>query len=206
MPPVDVDAVCNAPTPRRATRVAAGALCVWFSIMVVLGAGLLARHLIALPAPSKANALPGYVNALRGPDEAGGWLAVHVLYAECRCSQRIVDHLATSERPWGFREIVLWVGEAAPPTALGARFDVRRVGASELARADIEGAPLLIAADPSGEVRYAGGYTSRKQGPEIEDLAILAAARGTTPRSSLPLFGCAVSERLKAHLAKLPPL
>ena len=204
MHPSDVDTIRMGVTTRRARRLAIGALCAWFSILLVLGAGLLARHLIALPGPSKENALPGYVQALRGPDESGRWLAVHVLYAECRCSQRIVDHLTTTERPGGWSEIVLWVGDAAPPPELVARFRVRRVDEAELAGGDIEGAPLLVAADPWGSIRYAGGYTTRKQGPAIEDLALLTAARRTPLSSSLPVFGCAVSERLKAHLAKLP--
>ena len=54
--------------------------------------------------------------------------------------------------------------------------------------------------DPAGVVRYAGGYTARKQGLELRDRQILGdlMASGTTPL--LPLYGCAVSKRLQAIL------
>ncbi|RYZ01280.1 MAG: hypothetical protein EOO73_36130 [Myxococcales bacterium] len=173
--------------------------------MLLVGAGLLAKHVVALPAPSTDARLSRSLGELRragGPD----WLAVHVLYAECRCSQRIVAHLTTTERPRGWQEVVLWVGQAAPEPALSRAFDVRRVSEQQLARWGVESAPLLVALGPDGRVAYAGGYTDRKQGPDIRDLRILSAAESGGALSSLPVFGCAVSERLKSALAALPAL
>jgi hypothetical protein len=129
---------------------------------------------------------------------------VHVLYSDCRCSQRVAEHLATTERPQGWSEIVLWIGDDAPPAGLAQRFDLRRATAAELASYGVESAPSMILADPAGNIRYAGGYTDRKQGPVIEDLRILTAVRRSEDVSNLPLFGCAVSARLKSDLAVLP--
>jgi hypothetical protein len=179
-------------------------LAVWFAVMVALGAGLLARHAVALPAPAASPELGASMNALRRPENRGKWLAVHVLYAQCRCSQRIVEHLLETARPHDWSELVLWVGTPAPPVALEQRFDVRRIDAAQLARYGIESAPLLVAVGPDGRVRYAGGYTERKQGPVIDDLRILQAARSTELIASLPVFGCAVSERLKRRFMALP--
>jgi hypothetical protein len=179
---------------------------VWFFVMLVLGAGLLARHLVAMPSPARHGPLEHGVASLRNEKERGAWLAVHVLYAECRCSQRIVDHLLVSPRPADFVEVVLWVGDAPPPAGLEARFDVRHVSSDELATLGIEAAPLLVAVDAAGHVRYAGGYTSRKQGPDIEDQRLLREARNQGLVEALPLFGCAVSDRLKYDLSLLPAL
>lgn len=179
------------------------AVAAWFAAMVVIGASLLAKHVVALPVPTKSAALSQSLAGLR-PPATHDWLAVHVMYAECRCSQRIVEHLVSSARPGGWREVVLWVGKAEPSPELVKRFDVKRLTASELARLGIDAAPLLVALDPNDSVRYVGGYTERKQGPAIEDLRLLADARRTSMTSSLPVFGCAVSEQLKRALSVLP--
>ncbi len=175
---------------------------VWFVVMIVLGAGLLARHVVALPSPASAKLGPE-LGALRTPTEQGRWLAVHVLYDDCRCSIRIADHLVETTRPSDWSEIVLWVG-AAPPAELDRRFDVRRVSADQLAHLGIEAAPSMVALDPSNHVVYSGGYTDRKQGPVIEERRILADARAARPIKTLPVFGCAVSRRLKTELSTLP--
>lgn len=191
-------------TPRRTRHkghVGVAAVAVWFGVMVALGAGLLARHLVAMPTPTTLGPLERGLAELRRDGERGSWLAVHALYAECRCSQRIVEHLVASARPEGFVELVLWVGDEAPPAELEARFDVRRVRPAALASLGIEGAPLLVAVDPEGRVRYVGGYTSRKQGPDIEDVRLLQDAQSGSPLDRLPLFGCAVSDRLKRDLS-----
>jgi hypothetical protein len=185
-------------------RVGGITLAAWFAAMLTVGAGLLARHVVALPAPANDSKLAASLQALRQPDEARVWLAVHVLYSECRCSQRIADHLLTTERPPDWSEIILWVGNLAPDPRLEQRFDVRRVGAADLARYGIEAAPLLVALDPEGRVQYAGGYSERKQGPVIDDLRILESARRPMRLATLPVFGCAVSERLQRQLAALP--
>jgi hypothetical protein len=190
--------------PSLRGRIGGITLAAWFAVMVALGAGLLARHVVALPAPPRDQRLAASMGGLRRPDERGKWLAVHVLYADCVCSQRIVDHLLGTERPRDWSEIVLWVGAQPASPALEKRFDIRRVGSAELARYGIEGAPLLVVVDPAGGVRYAGGYTERKQGPVIDDLRIFESARRLDPLVSLPVFGCAVSDRLKRQLAALP--
>jgi hypothetical protein len=180
------------------------AVAAWFAGMLVLGASLLAKHVVALPVPTKSETLSKSLGQLRQSGRAHGWLAVHVMYAECRCSQRIVQHLVTTSRPAGWHELVLWVGEAPPSAELSRKFEVRRLDSDDLARLGIDAAPLLVALDPNDSVRYVGGYTERKQGPAIEDLRLLADAQRQSVTSSLPVFGCAVSERLKQALSILP--
>ncbi|MDF3067411.1 MAG: hypothetical protein K0R38_3012 [Polyangiaceae bacterium] len=171
--------------------------------MLLVGAGLLAKHVVALPAPNNESHLAQSLGELRRAGSSG-WLAVHVLYAECRCSQRIVAHLTSTERPRRWQEVVLWVGDADPDPGLYRAFDVRRLSHEQLGRFGVESAPLLVALDPEGRAVYVGGYTDRKQGPDIRDLYVLAEAEQRNALSALPVFGCAVSERLKRALAALP--
>jgi hypothetical protein len=184
-------------------RLGGATITAWFAVMIVIGASLLAKHVVAMPRP-QATLLAPALKMLRAPSERDQWLAVHVLYSDCRCSQRVAEHLATSERPTGWSEIVLWVGDEAPPLGLAEHFDLRRATARELASYGVEAAPSMILADPAGNIRYSGGYTDRKQGPVIRDIRILNAVRNSENVSSLPLFGCAVSARLKTNLAALP--
>ncbi len=167
-----------------------------------MGASLLAKHVVALPVSVAGVRLASSVHQLRAPQSAGKWLAVHVLYSECRCSQRVVAHLSSSVRPTGWDEEVLWVGPGALDPVLASRFRVRRLSSVELAHLGIDSAPLMIVASPDDEIRYAGGYSQRKQAPALDDLRILADSRRQVV-ASLPVFGCAVSERLRRQFAGL---
>jgi hypothetical protein len=184
-------------------RLGGATVSAWFAVMVVIGASLLAKHVVAMPRPQAALLVPALA-MLRTPKQHDQWLAVHVLYSDCRCSQRVAEHLAATERPKGWSEIVLWVGDDAPPSGLADHFDLRHTTAAQLASYGVEAAPSMILADPVGNIRYSGGYTDRQQGPVIEDQRILRAVRNSEAVSNLPLFGCAVSSRLKADLATLP--
>ena len=178
----------------------------WFAGSLLVGAALLAKHVVALPAPSADERLGRSLAPLRAADDQGQWLAIHVLYAECRCSQRVVTHLASTTRPQGWHELVLWAGSTAPSASLSERYRVKSVAIPELARLGVVAAPLLVVLDPQDNVRYVGGYSERKQGPELDDLRILAAARQGSAVTAHPVFGCAMNEQLKQQLSLLTGL
>ena len=71
------------------------------------------------------------------------------------------------------------------------------------ARYGLEAAPVFVVADPEGELRYVGGYTTRKQGLDNRDLAIITELRAGHDQRELPLFGCAVSRSLQQLLDPL---
>jgi hypothetical protein len=177
-------------------------LLVWFCATVVLMAALAVGHQFSLAALDRRGAQLSAGLAQILP-EASGWTAIHVLYSECRCSQRIVDHLRASERPADLHELVMLVGddrEQALASGLTARgFTVASLSPDQLAsRFGIEGAPTFALVDPTRTVRYLGGYTLRQQGPDIRDRAIVRAIRAGDDVADLPVFGCAVSRRLRA--------
>src|SRR5262245_4624506 len=88
-----------------------GGLVAWFLGMVAVCGILLGKHLVALPKPTRDDqAVATAMASLRAPGEERQMLAVHVLYAECKCSGRIADHLATSPRPRGVTERIVLVG------------------------------------------------------------------------------------------------
>ncbi|MEJ7735588.1 MAG: hypothetical protein WKG00_41175, partial [Polyangiaceae bacterium] len=82
----------------------------WLCAAAVLlgGATLTAAHSYSLPRPTEAELAPALLGLQR--DTAAGWMAVHVLYASCRCSLRIRDELAARPPFPGVREVVLLVG------------------------------------------------------------------------------------------------
>jgi hypothetical protein len=178
------------------------ALGAWFVVMGAAATSLLARHLVPLPPPKDTDVL----SRLRATDDVGRWMVVHVLYSECPCSRRIIEHLMASERPLDVAEHVVLVGARADfSNALRTRgFQVVEVTPEELAtRFDIEAVPLLVVLGPDDTTRYSGGYTERKQGPEPRDLDIIARARTGYGDEGLPLFGCAVSRALRQTINPL---
>jgi hypothetical protein len=179
----------------------------WGLATVVAGGQLMAPHLLAFRTPTGDEARDAALATLRPEGAGAGWTAFHVLYASCGCSVRVLEHLADSERPANLQEVVLWVGAPSGHLAALQRrgFRVVMTDPDELAsRYHVEAAPLLVAIDERGQARYAGGYTSRKQGPAIQDRELLAQARAGGAPASLPLFGCAVSDRLRALVTPLP--
>lgn len=178
-------------------------LAAWFVASTLVSATLLARHLIPLP---DGAALDPRLGALRPADAGSGWLLVHVLYAECPCSERIVHHLAQRGRIAGASEVVLWVGDAPALEAelVAAHFPIQRADAGDLrARFGIEAVPLLAILSPENVVRYRGGYAARKQAYEIGDVASYERARSGLDQRPMPIFGCAISERLERILDPL---
>lgn len=172
--------------------------------MVGLCAVLLGRHLVPLPRPSAGDArLAAAMARLRREGDERKLLAVHVLYAECRCSLRIAEHLQTTTRLRDVSEHVVLVGQSdALRATLAARgFDVSTVNADELeATYAIEAVPLLVVVGPDGTVRYSGGYTTSKQGPAPRDREIIERARRRESTEPLPVFGCAASRALRDRL------
>lgn len=142
------------------------------------------------------------VSAMRRPNSAP-WLVVHALYADCRCSQRIVEHLLKRRALHDAAEHVLLVGvqPELEKSLNRAGFQTQVITPLELkSRFGAVAAPLLIVAGPDDRLRYVGGYTTHKQGPDIRDLDIIRGLMQDQPRAELPLFGCAVSRSLQRLL------
>ncbi|MEO1233074.1 MAG: hypothetical protein AAFZ18_29690 [Myxococcota bacterium] len=172
--------------------------------LVVVCAYLLGGHLLTLPTPALGDPkLRRAVSARRSPSQ---WLALHVLYGDCGCSRRVVRHLARRGPTSLAREHVVIVdprkGDLEDLREAG--FTVERTEREALdAEFGVAAAPLLVIADASGAPRYIGGYTDRKRGPSIEDLAVLRSAQAGDTPEPLPLFGCAVNTTLARQVDPL---
>jgi hypothetical protein len=180
-------------------------LILWGGIMLLIGASLMARHEIALPAPEPP-AIRARLDLLLTPEDQGRMVAVHVLSMSCRCSRQVLTHLIESERPAGLREVALLIGEAPLESArLRAKgFEVRTLTPEALSSwYGIESSPLLLITGVDGAVRYSGGYTESKQSLDIRDLSLLAQVKEGEPTNELPVLGCAVSPELKAAIDPL---
>jgi hypothetical protein len=183
---------------------------IWSILVFVAGTSLTAAHMYALPKPADGDpALVRAMSSLRASADRGAWMAVHALYARCRCSRRILQHLVFSHRPEGVREKILLVGslpELEPILdRISARgFEIVETDPTELRdRFHVEGVPLLLVFAPDGTLRHTGGYTERKQGPNPRDAEILEGLMAERAVPELPVFGCAVSDELRALLDPL---
>lgn len=190
----------EAPFANSPTWVRIG-LGIWAPMLLVICAFLLSSHLLTLPSPEVEDpALQAAVQKVRKQEDTGKWMAVHVLYADCKCSQGVAEYLVSSERPKGVAEKLVLVGDdpelAERAAAMG--FEVIQTTPDGLRENwHMEAAPLLVLVDPANQLQYLGGYTDRKQAADIRDVAILSSLQQTKPVPALPLFGCAVSQSLQ---------
>jgi hypothetical protein len=179
----------------------------WALLSLTLAASLMVAHTYAMPRPATDNAdLQRSVAASRGPGEQARWLVLHFLYSECRCSQQVLTHLFERRALPDTTERLVLIG-AEPEYESAARdagFVVEVIEPAQLlSRYGLSAAPLLVVADPTDRVRYVGGYSERKQGPELRDLAVITALRSGHESAELPTFGCAVSRSLQTLLDPL---
>lgn len=162
---------------------------------------LAGAHLYTLPHPERQSpTLNAALLALRGPDDVRRFSMTHIMYAECRCSQRIIDHLESRGARNDILEHVVLVGRDDQLAGRLARagYRIESLSPIELKKKyDIEAAPLLIITDDRGAIAYMGGYTERKQGLDIRDTALLQSLMHGDSAVELPLLGCAVSKALQ---------
>jgi hypothetical protein len=193
------------PQLRRARQLA---FWLWAPAALCLCASLLVGHWVTLPvpAPDAPDLVAGLAELRTEHGDRDAWMAVHVLYAACSCSRRVVDHLVDDPRPDGVRDKILLVGSTPEieQRLASSTATIIRTTPTELAEHyEIESAPMLVVVDPAGVVRYRGGYTERKQSLAIQDIAIIERLRDDDTVGELPLYGCAVSKRLQNLLDPL---
>lgn len=178
------------------------ALAIWGVVVLVAGSFLMTDHWVTLPIPSGEDPkLAQAIDDSRHFHEQGQWLAVHFLYSKCTCSQRIVDHLFAEDRLIGIKEKLIIVDGERPEWVRLAKargFSYEVISPEDLrTHYNIQAAPLMVVADPLGKVHYAGGYTARKQGPDIRDAEIITRVMTNHPVKPIPLFGCAIAKGLQ---------
>ena len=196
------------PTPAApARRGALAAFALWAGAATLIGASLMVGHWTTLPKPPAHDSqMTAAVATLRASRDDGRWMAVHVLYTSCRCSQRIFDHVVARPRVGGVAEKLVLIEHDAKleQRARAAGLSVEVVTQRQLSeRFNLVAAPVLVVVDGGGTVRYLGGYTDRKQGPDIRDVAIIEDLVAGQAADALPLFGCAVSQQLQRVLDPL---
>jgi len=176
-----------------------------WAVVTMLGlASMSLGHMAAMPEPDDQARLTRELLALRR--EAGRGFFVHVIYAGCSCTERLFTHLIARARFADADELVLFVGEDPAKRRAAERAGLRFTTASpaELAaRFGMEAAPVLIAFDAAGRLRYLGGYYNHPSTIFPLDEKIHAQlAQGAAP-APLPVFGCAVSPRLQESVDPL---
>lgn len=191
-------------TPLRKARLWRALFAAWCALSVTLVSALGAAHFYALPSPSAGDvALARAVASVRAGRTQ---VLLHFLYAKCKCSRRIFDHLLARGALAGVAEqVVLVDGDAELAARLrAAGFGVSEANPRELEqRYGVSAAPLLVVAGQADTPAYVGGYTTRKQGLDVEDVRIARDVARGVPTALLPLFGCAVSEQLQRLLDPL---
>lgn len=172
--------------------------------MAFFGAG----HLQSLILISEDRGLPAPVRAANPARPR--WRMVHLLVEGCDCSAAIARHLCDRRPIAGVDEVVYVVGGNHHfdwvKNLAGLGFDVQVKDAGELRRLlGTDAGPQLLIEDPTGAIRYRGGYQSSRPGtglnhPPIgsetdipQEREILSALRQGGEVEAYPAFGCAGS-------------
>lgn len=182
--------------------VSVAVLLVWATAVSVPMTFLMAGHTLPLPL---VPASPGVTMAKPGD---GRWQAVHILVADCPCSESVARYLAQrGPRKELNEQVWLLGGTAAWESPLEqAGFQVEHRDAEGVAaQLGIEGGPWLRLISPAGVVAYSGGYAPRRPGraTEICDLALWQAVAHGQAVEPYPAYGCAASRWLRQTIDPL---
>lgn len=176
----------------------------WAAAALMALSTIAVPHMAPMPEGSRDARTRQALWALRapsGPDR----LHVHVIAADCSCTDRLFAHLVRRGPFPGTDEIVLFVGSdpAKEARARAAGFRYAAVSAAQLAaRFGLEAAPVLFAFD-AARLRYAGGYFDHPSAIRPLDEAIHARLGAGESPEGLPVYGCAVSAPLRRSLDPL---
>ncbi|HTV00034.1 MAG TPA: hypothetical protein VMF13_05830 [Luteitalea sp.] len=177
-------------------------LVMWSASLTVALASWGAWHYVALAGPAASE-----VARLDDAHDHDGWRMVHVLAADCGCSEGVGRRLASRKPQAGLVEEVWVVGDSPTLTATlrTAGFTVTTKAPEALATGmNIQGMPwLLIARD--GDVLYSGGYASRNPATvaQLEDVALWHRLQAGDHPQAFPAFGCATSRSARAAVDPL---
>jgi hypothetical protein len=163
-------------------------LTVWAVLSVLAGSMLTSFHQ-ALALPSRS------ISSLA--TEKHGWRAMHLLAADCGCSQKVSEYLSKRAPLEGVSEEVVFIGAADPfrnrESLLARGFNAKSIRADDLEPFAMKGAPLLIFISPRDEIVYMGGYGMGG----YRDVFIWSQLSAGALVRPLPAFGCAVGQGLK---------
>lgn len=174
---------------------------VWGAILSFVCVFLMADHWAPFKSPDTTNL--EHVLARLHPVEKQErrWKAIHVLYQHCGCSNLVLDSILENGPHPDAEEHIVLVGQADPIVlrlAESRGFSVETLSDRELWDAyRLEIAPLLIVREADGQIRYCGGYTNRKRGSQVKIHDLLSSLVRKGRVQELPVYGCAVSEKMK---------
>lgn len=181
----------------------------WAGILLVVISSLMVGHWVSLPHPEMGEQLriQTATSSGHGSEDLGGAVyAFHFLYGDCPCSRRVLKRVVAREPVTGARERIVFIGRdpELQRDAAAKGYAVDCVDPEQLqSKYGVESAPLLILTNENGEILYSGGYTSRKQGLDVQDVELISRVVAGEPVEGLPLYGCAVSRSLKAIIDPL---
>ncbi|MGH8241399.1 MAG: hypothetical protein ACREXP_30890 [Steroidobacteraceae bacterium] len=173
-------------------------LACWILVTLVGLGSLSLSHMVAMPKPDPTEQLARALLDLRR-DPRREFL-VHVIYADCSCTERLFTHLLERGPFAHAEEIILFAGEdpAKQRSARRAGFEFLSISPALLVeRYLLEAAPVLVAFDAAGRLNYLGGYFAHPAAiAPLDERLHRDLMRGGSP-DPLPVFGCAVSTRLQ---------
>lgn len=178
---------------------------VWAPLTLVVTGALMVNHVIALPQPTETGAMIAAMSAL-GDTRGDSPLVVHVVADGCSCTDSLFDHLLSRGPRGDLDEVILFVG-ADPDRESAIRAAGYRLAVTDraglLAGYGLESAPILVVVEPPDRLRYIGGYYRFPAAVRPLDEQVLASLDAGTAHAPLPIFGCAVSERLAEQIDPL---
>ncbi|MCA9198191.1 MAG: hypothetical protein KDA87_11660 [Planctomycetales bacterium] len=187
--------------PRLTQRIAVTAgLLVWLSAMSLVTASLMVSHWVPLPQPeADSPELAAKLNqAITAP--APTWRAFHFLYSDCPCSRRVLRKILERSPMNGVVERIVLVGRANEweTRIRDLGYEFHPLDSVELeSNYGIRAVPSLVVVSAAGNICYSGGYTARKQGPDIADQRIIQSVLAGEDIESFPVYGCAVAKNLQ---------
>lgn len=176
---------------------------IWIVVITVVMSLQMASHLVSMPIPEN---IDNFLNKIKKSyyKDDGRAVIVHAIYEKCSCTNSLLKHLVERGLQPLSQEVIFVIGSEAPyESELVAKgFSVFKMKQDEFVNEfGIEAAPLLTLINNKGELKYMGGYFKTSEARVSTDQEIIQKALiEDKPPEPLPLYGCAVSDRLQKYI------
>lgn len=132
------------------------------------------------------------------------WGLTHILAEECGCSETVLEYLVKRGPQKNVSESVILLGQSLKYKDLLSKKGFKIIDGKYL-DGYVDGVPMLVIHNKSGEVKYSGGYTKGMVTPisKILDLKILEQVKNNINSKDLVVMGCAISKELQKEIDPL---
>lgn len=172
-------------------------LSLWVIIVIFIISTQMITHLVSFNLPKNISEF--HQSILANEHKMGQWTISHIIYENCSCTNSLLKRIIQRGPFPNAHEVIFLIGKKLPfeNDLINAGFHIRRFDKETFVQQfNFEAAPILSIHNHLGDLSYLGGYFKTSAAKISLDEDIITHLYQGKNYNALPVYGCAVSERV----------